>query len=315
MLLCLGCSTDLTRASQSASNSPNFSEKPAQPPVVFPCEHAVCDACVRRNRRLAQSCLMCSTVQDVLGKSDDKRGAVATSGLPSYGEKGAAVEEEAGDFVLGDSDDEDERDAPPPPVDAEERLELPPAYEDAEGVAAGAAGDEKREQLVLHYIKPQDTLLGLSLQYKVEGPVLCRMNKLPLSTLSTTPHLLHTLPFLLLPPRRPLPPPLRFTHPPSNFQRQTRCVDWAMANTYVSTIFDAREKEAEFVRSNRAARGDVSAGEVEVREGGELEEAIEQWERDERWEREQGKGTGKMGSRIKSTGQVEGKVKGWVWPR
>lgn len=29
---------------------------------------------------------------------------------------------------------------------------------------------------------------------------LSRLNKLPLSTLSTTPQLLHTLPFLLLPP-------------------------------------------------------------------------------------------------------------------
>lgn len=112
---------------------------------------------------------MCSTVHDVLGKSDVKRGAVATSsGLPAYGEKGAAVEEEAGDFVLGDSDDEEDQRAPPPPVDAEEPVELPPAYEEAEGVTAGAAGDEKRQQLVLHYIKPQDTLLGLSLQYKVE---------------------------------------------------------------------------------------------------------------------------------------------------
>lgn len=88
-----------------------------------------------------------------------------------------------------------------------------------------------------------------------------------------------------------------------------------MANSYVSTVFEAREKEAEFIRANRDARGDTSGGEVEVREGGELEEAVEQWERDERWEREQGKGKGKMGSRIKSTGQVEGKVKGWGWPR
>lgn len=149
------------------------------------------------------------------------------------------------------------------------------------------------------------------------------MNKLPLSTLSTTPHLLHTLPFLLLPPSATScsSTPL---HPPSverrrlivfKFQRQTRCIDWAMANTYVSTVFDAREKEADFVRQNRAARGDISGGEVDVRKGGELEEAIEQWERDERWEREQGKGKGTMGSRIKSTGQVEGKVKGWCWPK
>lgn len=99
----------------------------------------------------------------MLSQSD---GPVAKSGgLPAYGEKGAAVGEEASDFVLGESDDEDEETSPPPPVDAEEPVELPPSYEDAEGVTVG---DEKREQLVLHYIKPQDTLLGLSMLYKVE---------------------------------------------------------------------------------------------------------------------------------------------------
>lgn len=58
-------------------------------------------------------------------------------------------------------------------------------------------------------------------------------------------------------------------------------------------------------------------GDLEVREGGELEEALEAWRRDERWEREQqtlGKGKEAMGSRIKTTGQVEQKVrKGWGW--
>lgn len=111
---------------------------------------------------------MCSTVNDVLGKSDVKRGAVAKSGLPAYEEKSAAVEE-AGDFVLGDSDDEEERGLPPAPVDAEKPLEQPPpAYEDAQGVATGGVGDEKRQQVVLHYLKPQETLLGLSMQYKVD---------------------------------------------------------------------------------------------------------------------------------------------------
>lgn len=85
-----------------------------------------------------------------------------------------------------------------------------------------------------------------------------------------------------------------------------------MASAYCDAVFSARDKEAEMVRANRLARGDPTAAEVAPREGGELEEAVASYETDERWEKEQ---KGKMGSRLKSTGQVEGKVKGWSWPR
>ena len=51
--------------------------------------------------------------------------------------------------------------------------------------------------------------------------------------------------------------------------------------------------------------------EVEVREGGELAEAVESYNNDAAWEASQ-KGKGKvMGSRIKSTGKVEAQVGGW----
>ena len=66
------------------------------------------------------------------------------------------------------------------------------------------------------------------------------------------------------------------------------------------------------IRTNRLARGDPSAAEVVPREGGELEEAVASYERDEKWEKQQ---KGSMGSRLKSTGRVEGAVKGWSWPR
>ncbi|EJD06412.1 uncharacterized protein FOMMEDRAFT_165218 [Fomitiporia mediterranea MF3/22] len=51
-----------------------------------------------------------------------------------------------------------------------------------------------------HYIRKDDTLRGLALRYKVDGRVLCKLNNLPPSTLSTTPHLLHTRTVLVLPP-------------------------------------------------------------------------------------------------------------------
>lgn len=82
-----------------------------------------------------------------------------------------------------------------------------------------------------------------------------------------------------------------------------------MANAYVSAVFEGREKEKEMIRKNRVARGDER--EVYVREGGELEEAVESWKRDAEWEKGQ-KGKG-MGSKIRSTGEVEQAVKGWSW--
>lgn len=89
-----------------------------------------------------------------------------------------------------------------------------------------------------------------------------------------------------------------------------------MAQAYCQAVFDAREKEAAFANENRRARQgqDVSndVGQGGVREGGELEEAIAMYQVDEKWEKEQ---KGKMGSRLKSTGAVEGKVKGWSWPK
>lgn len=159
------------------------------------------------------------------------------------------------------------------------------------------------------------------------------MNRLPISTLSTTPHLLHTLPFLLLPPHAspststtPLLPPAeeRRRLIVRRFQVQTRCAEYSVAKTYVDQVFEKRREEAEFVKANRDARRpagttDVLEEELE-REGGELEEACEAYLADERWEKEQkenqekGKGKGLFGSKIKTTGQVEHKVKsGWSW--
>jgi len=154
---------------------------------------------------------------------------------------------------------------------------------------------------------------------------MCQMNRLPISTLSTTPHLLHTLPFLILPPSarpststEPLLPPFeeRKRLLIRRFQIATRCTDYNVAKAYIDQVLKAREEEAEFVRRNRGARSDQEL--VEVREGGELEEAKMSYEADERWEREQregkGKGKGLFGSKIRSTGEVENKVKtGWSW--
>lgn len=99
------------------------------------------------------------------------------------------------------------------------------------------------------------------------------------------------------------------------FQVHTRCSDWAMSNSYISTAFEARVNEASMINESRKNKGEVG-GLVEIREGGELEEAIEAYDRDLKWEvdwQKNNKGKGKMGSQIKSTGEVERDVKGWSW--
>lgn len=115
---------------------------------------------------IMQGCILCQTVDDVLGNGESSASVAKVGGLPQYSEtKGKdAVVEEAGDFVLGDSDDEEESPPSPPTASDEE----PPAYDEQVGAVDGKAGDDKREQLEVHYLKPQDTLLGLSLQYGVE---------------------------------------------------------------------------------------------------------------------------------------------------
>ena len=98
-------------------------------------------------------------------------GAVAASAAlpPDY--------EETGDFVIGDEDDEHAE-----IYSQSEKAELvgePPAYDatEAEGAAPfnekGAAGTSS-DQMQLHYLRPEDTLLGLSMKYGESGELLCR---------------------------------------------------------------------------------------------------------------------------------------------
>ncbi|GAA5855877.1 hypothetical protein JCM8547_000398 [Rhodosporidiobolus lusitaniae] len=324
MLLCVACCATLD------TPRPTSSEKVEAPPTSFSCGHAVCGACVRKRPSLGRSCIACSTVDDVLGRpvssSSSKKGSSTAAPLSLNNPSNAPPAYGDDDFVLGgDSDDEDDEPKTPPSSLSVEQEERPPLYEE-DGTTPQLDEKRKDQQTTLHYIRPEETLAGLAMRYGVEGHVLCTLNKLPISTLSTTPHLLHTLPFLLLPPGSRtststspiLPAPLeRRRLIVRRFQVATKCADWALAQAYCDQVFKAREEEARFVNENRRARREVGE-EVKAREGGELEEAVEAFEKDERWEREQKNGLGKekgvaMRSRLRSTGQVEPKVrKGWA---
>ncbi|GAA5976427.1 hypothetical protein JCM10908_005496 [Rhodotorula pacifica] len=324
MQLCSACCTTLDVSSSSAP-LPRYSEKPDPAPTTFGCGHVVCGKCARKRRGLAQSCILCTGIDDILGSASASSTSIegeSTAVDPSNSRVaqpppyGPAAVASGDDFVLGDdedsADEEDHAEKGRSPNRKDEMAradsEELPDYDDSTNVNAaaqvgGPSDGKERPQPHIHYLRPDDTLLGLSMQYGVDGRALCRQNNLPPSTLSTTPQLLHTRPFILLPPgARPsasteplLSPALeRKRLIVRRFQTQTKCTDWAMANAYVDQVFDAREKEAALIKENRRARGD--AEDIEVREGGELEEAVEAFLADERWEREQrnkkGKGRG-----------------------
>lgn len=50
-----------------------------------------------------------------------------------------------------------------------------------------------------YWLRPNDTLTSLCLRFRVNAQTVCKLNDLPLSTATTTPHLIHTRQFLLLP--------------------------------------------------------------------------------------------------------------------
>lgn len=50
-----------------------------------------------------------------------------------------------------------------------------------------------------YWLRPNDTLMSLSLRFRVSAMALCKLNELPPSTATSTPHLIHTRKFLLIP--------------------------------------------------------------------------------------------------------------------
>jgi hypothetical protein len=175
---------------------------------------------------------------------------------------------EAETFVLGDDDDEEEASGhgAPRPEDMEP-VQPPDARATDDGQPSALSSNAALPSSSTYYIKSRDTITGIALKYGVEvstflsilhqylpnvPPVpkprqLCRLNKLPVSTLTTTPHLLHTRTTLQLPPgsRAPSPPPPDFQErleararerAGRAFQAITKETDWGVAQTYVALL-------------------------------------------------------------------------------
>lgn len=50
-----------------------------------------------------------------------------------------------------------------------------------------------------YWLRPNDSIVSLSLRFRVGTAMLCKLNDLPLSTASSTPHLIHTRDYILIP--------------------------------------------------------------------------------------------------------------------
>ncbi|KAI9061008.1 hypothetical protein FKP32DRAFT_1576789, partial [Trametes sanguinea] len=91
-----------------------------------------------------------------------------------------------------------------------------------------------------YFIRPEDTLLGISLKLGIDAPILCRLNNLPISTLRTIPHLLHTRAFLVLPPNANPPPALSSAEQALDEERRAR-----LARERAETRFQSMTKETD----------------------------------------------------------------------
>ncbi|KAG1771032.1 hypothetical protein EDD22DRAFT_769581 [Suillus occidentalis] len=140
-----------------------------------------------------------------------------------------------------------------------------------------------------YYINSRDTLQGIALRYGANGRELCRLNNLPPSTLSTTPHLLHTRTFIVLPPSAKSLSVTREANPDAGARRVrekaekrlqmlTKEVDWRVAKAYVA-LADDPDEEAVYGFKYKEA-GAIGASTLEAR-------ATDQYLEDQEWEEEQ----------------------------
>jgi hypothetical protein len=165
-----------------------------------------------------------------------------------------------------------------------------------------------------YFIRPDDTLLGISLRLGIDvsaylrvfplrselsiayqGRTLCKLNDLPPSTLRTTPHLLHTRTFLVLPQSHPqqhandtndVSPEKEAQRERARaqvaFQRVTKETDDGVAQAYVALAAEDSESGSDVIPLKAEGEKAVSRRVV----GRTIEErAVDRYLDDDEWER------------------------------
>ncbi|KAF9223882.1 hypothetical protein BS17DRAFT_705199 [Gyrodon lividus] len=287
------------------------------------CSRPICPSCLSSNPRLARynPCLSCLGGPEVVSASSSRRNDQSlTSLVKDVNIDGAVRDEDM--FVLGDDADDDEDreeeafcadrgfpvdDPPPSYAPPETRSESVSCISSESPLTTPSElvypGDKPETDVArnttatpVYYIKRGDTLQGIALRLGVHGRELCRLNNLPPSTLTTTPHLLHTRTSLKLPPTARL----AFNHNEGSLsipdteaksrrvreraakrlQTLTKEVDWRVAKAYVALADDPEEEVAYAVKFKEM--GGTSAG------GRNLQaRAVDQYLEDQEWEWEE----------------------------
>ncbi|KAH8100010.1 hypothetical protein BXZ70DRAFT_1065108 [Cristinia sonorae] len=314
------------------------------------CSRPICPNCLKANPRLARynPCLRCLDGIGVVQANSTR-----SLGVTGQAQGGAADEVNLdggvrdGDvYAIGDDEDEDEleedeEESARPRTNANSGLETtstassseryntpssPSPPTEADGTITQSSSDGNISRVPSkYYIQPGDTLHSISLRFKLNPHIICRLNKLPPSTLRSAPHLLHTRHFLVLPPSGPneedKPDPEREARrklevAQSKFQSVTKEGDWGVARAYValadarsssSSPYDDTEYEDVSGEKKREGRGE-GEGEESI-EG----RAVDRYLDDDEWEeRERREGRGVVIPRFPlfdSAGK-EGKGKG-----
>ncbi|KAL4243251.1 hypothetical protein ABKN59_011357 [Abortiporus biennis] len=330
--LCLACSSTLP---SRETQHPEF--------ITLCCKKPICSTCLSNNPRLRRynPCLKCLGGAAVV---QAKSAPVTKTEFENRVNLDGGIEDQDV-FVLEDEDEENED----LPDDSEERSligtgtltpssessvstshpetpsELTETYSAPE--ASSSTSRTEKEEIpfnpvrapLKYFIKPEDTLLGIALKYKLDGRLLCRLNSLPPSTLRTNPHLLHTRAFLIFPPSNNVQsvPEASRTDASSSispvlvedsveqaalraryereraqkkFQTLTKERDYDVARAYLnlassSSLTSLSGKEKEKVRSDAKTTQDIPRGECSI-EGRAIDHYLsdEEWEENERRE-------------------------------
>ena len=164
---------------------------------------------------------------------------------------------------------------------------------------------------------------------------LCRLNGLPTTTLSTTPHLLHTRTTILLSPTSKPPPedPVlgearRIERAERRLQTVTKEIDWRVAKAYVAIAQDSDPSEGSEKKSGKYEGGLRKTPILESEgssQGSALEnEAIDRYLDDGEWEeqeRKEGRGLmvqkfpwGSFGQKVGPSPGAQQGSGGFKWP-
>ncbi|KIM68434.1 hypothetical protein SCLCIDRAFT_1209248 [Scleroderma citrinum Foug A] len=288
--LCLACSSSLPPKAQNIF-------------LTQCCTRPICPTCLSSNPRLGRynPCLACLGGVDIVSSSS----FVRRTQKDSVNIDGALRDDAM--FVLGDDEEEDDGSSP---ADYAPSTEPPPSYTAASTKpslshpsnsspvtpSGGLLSDQDTNAIVsedvvpsIYHLSRGDTLQGIALRFGVNRHELCRLNNLPPSTLSTTPHLLHTRTSIKLPSSARLPP----GRPASSvteyrrvreraekrLQLLTKEADWHVAKAYVA-LADDPDEESWYAVKCKETGANMNLMGLEAR-------ALDKYLEDEEWEKEQ----------------------------